>query len=181
MTYYGANELADSFRTVRRNTIAIAEEIPEDEYDFRPAPGCRSVAQVLSHVATTTRRYYQLHAVDRITTFEGIDFLALTERWAGEEAKLTRRPQILDVLKAEGERWAIFLESLSEDDLGRRVAFPQGFAPPSKSRFELLLAVKEHEMHHRGQLMVVQRLLGLVPHLTREREARVADARSKRA
>ena len=27
-------------------------------------------------------------------------------------------------------------------------------------------------MHHRGQLMLVERMLGIVPHLTREREAR---------
>jgi len=46
--------------------------------------------------------------------------------------------------------------------------------PREKSRFEMLLSVKEHEMHHRAQLMVFERLLGLVPHLTREREARMA-------
>jgi uncharacterized damage-inducible protein DinB len=32
-------------------------------------------------------------------------------------------------------------------------------------------------MHHRGQLMLVQRLLGIVPHLTREREARMAQSK----
>jgi uncharacterized damage-inducible protein DinB len=36
--------------------------------------------------------------------------------------------------------------------------------------------VKEHEMRHRAQLMVSERLLGLVPHLTREREARIAQS-----
>jgi uncharacterized damage-inducible protein DinB len=46
--------------------------------------------------------------------------------------------------------------------------------PPSKSRFEMLLSVKEHEMHHRGQLMLIEPQLGIVPHLTREREARFA-------
>ena len=40
----------------------------------------------------------------------------------------------------------------------------------------MLLSVKEHEMHHRGQLMVAQRLLGIVPHLTRAREAQLAQA-----
>ena len=35
MTYYGAKHLADSFRTVRKNTLAIAEEIPEDKYASR--------------------------------------------------------------------------------------------------------------------------------------------------
>jgi uncharacterized damage-inducible protein DinB len=40
----------------------------------------------------------------------------------------------------------------------------------------MLLAVKEHEMHHRAQLMLIQRLLGIVPHLTRQRDASMAAA-----
>ena len=38
MNYYGAKDLAASFRTVRKNTIQIANEIPEDKYDFRASP-----------------------------------------------------------------------------------------------------------------------------------------------
>ena len=38
MTYYGAKQLADSFRTVRKNTLAIAEEIPEEKYGFKATP-----------------------------------------------------------------------------------------------------------------------------------------------
>jgi uncharacterized damage-inducible protein DinB len=38
----------------------------------------------------------------------------------------------------------------------------------------MLISVKEHEMHHRGQLMLVERMLGIVPHLTREMQARLA-------
>jgi uncharacterized damage-inducible protein DinB len=33
-------------------------------------------------------------------------------------------------------------------------------------------------MHHRGQLMLIERMLGIVPHLTRQREER---ARQRRA
>jgi uncharacterized damage-inducible protein DinB len=40
----------------------------------------------------------------------------------------------------------------------------------------MLLSPKEHEMHHRGQLMVMERMLGLVPHLTREFQERMAAA-----
>jgi uncharacterized damage-inducible protein DinB len=53
-----------------------------------------------------------------------------------------------------------------------------------KSRFELLLSPKEHEMHHRGQLMMLQRMVGVVPHLTRlmqERMAQAAQAQGARA
>jgi uncharacterized damage-inducible protein DinB len=49
-----------------------------------------------------------------------------------------------------------------------------GMQPPAKSRFEMLLGAKEHEMHHRGQLMLMQRMIGLVPHLTRQMQERAA-------
>jgi len=49
-----------------------------------------------------------------------------------------------------------------------------GMTPPSKTRFEMLLGTKEHEMHHRGQLMPIERMLGIVPHLTRRTQARMA-------
>ena len=41
MTYYGGKELATSFRTVRTNTIQIAEEIPAESYSFKPSPDSR--------------------------------------------------------------------------------------------------------------------------------------------
>ncbi len=38
MRFYGAKELSRSFQTVRNNTITLAEEIPEDQYNFQAAP-----------------------------------------------------------------------------------------------------------------------------------------------
>jgi uncharacterized damage-inducible protein DinB len=66
------------------------------------------------------------------------------------------------------------LEGFSDDFLGERVAMPPGMTPASKTRFEMLLGVKEHEMHHRAQLMVMERMIGITPHLTREMMARMA-------
>ena len=51
MNYYGGKELAASFRTVRKNTLAIAEDIPEEKYGFRPAPETRSVGELFAHIA----------------------------------------------------------------------------------------------------------------------------------
>ena len=48
MTYYGAKDLADSFRTVRKNTILVAEEIPEDRYGFQRAGHAHGSADVIS-------------------------------------------------------------------------------------------------------------------------------------
>ena len=51
MTYYGGKEMAASFRTVRANTLKIAEEIPEDKYNYRAAEGTKTVGEMLTHVA----------------------------------------------------------------------------------------------------------------------------------
>jgi uncharacterized damage-inducible protein DinB len=78
------------------------------------------------------------------------------------------------MLREEGEKFAQMLEALPEEALSQQVASPQGVTPPSKSRFEILLSAKEHEMHHRGQLMLIERLVGIVPHLTREMQSHIA-------
>lgn len=174
MTYYGAKELAAAFRTVRRNTVAIAEDIPEEQYGFRPTPESRSVAQTLVHIAVYSQLQEQVHFLDRRATLADFNFFEFMGRLIGEEQKPRTKAEIIDLLKSEGDKYASLLDSASEEFLGESVEYPQGMVPPSKSRFEMLMSTKEHEMHHRGQLMLIERLLGKVPPLTREMQARIA-------
>ena len=181
MTYYGPKEMAASFRTVRGNTIKIAEEIPEESYSYRAAPGCRSVAETLIHITVGARLQEQIHIVDHRDTLGGFDFFAFMGRQAAEEQVKRSKAEILAMLYTEGEKYAKALEGLSEAFLAERVQYPQGMVPPSKSRFEMLIAPKEHEMHHRGQLIVIQRMLGMVPPLTRQMQERVAAIKAANA
>jgi len=176
MNYYSAKELADSFRTVRKNTLLIAQEIPEDKYGFRPAPDTRSVGELLAHLALSHKFQYQIQAIERRTTLAGFDFPSLLKTIVAEEKQSRTKDQILDMLRASGDQWAGFLQGLTEGFLGEQVQMPAGMTPPAKSRFEMVLSVKEHEMHHRGQLMLIERLIGIVPHMTREMQARLAAA-----
>ena len=91
-----------------------------------------------------------------------------------EEAKARTKAELIDMLRTRGEAFATYLEGVGEAFLAERVAMPPGADPASKSRFEMLLSPKEHEMHHRGQLMVVMRMLGQVPPLTRQMQERMA-------
>lgn len=177
MNYYGAKDLADSFRTVRKNTLIIAEEIPEARYDFRAAPETRTVAQLLTHIAVVQKMPEQIHAIERRTSLEGFDFPGLMRSIVGEEQTPRTKAQIIALLREEGERWAKWLESQSDEFLAERVKFPAGMTP-TKTRLEMLLGSKEHEMHHRGQLMLIERMLGIVPHLTRQMQERMAAASS---
>lgn len=178
MTYYGSKELAGSFRTVRNNTIQIAEDILEEQYGYRVAPECRSVGETLVHIGLTVQLQEQIQFVERRTSLAGFDFFAFVGKMIAEEKASRSKSQIVEFLRVEGEKFAQAVEASSEEFLAESVEYPQGMTPPSKSRFEMLLGVKEHEMHHRGQLMAVQRILGIKPHLTRRMEERMAAMKS---
>jgi uncharacterized damage-inducible protein DinB len=179
LNYYGGKELAESFRTVRKNTITIAQELPEEQYGFRPAPNTRTVGELLAHISLAYSFQYQVHGQERRSSLEGFDFPSLMQRLVAEEKVQRSKDQTLETLHSSGKKWADWLEGLTESFLGERVEMRAGMIPSSKSRFEMILSVKEHEMHHRGQLMLIERIVGIVPHLTREMQARMAAASGK--
>ena len=178
MQYYSGQDMARSFRTVRNNTIRVAEDIPEEQYGFRAAPETSSVAETLAHIAAAPRWAKSMHT-KRITHPDAATFRAGHEEVMKYQATLTTKARILEALRAGGEEFASWLATLSDETLAELVYFPEGAQPPTKTRFEMLLSPKEHEMHHRAQLMLVERILGIVPHLTREQQARMASMEQK--
>jgi len=174
MNCYGAKDIAAAFRTVRKNTIVIAEEIDESKYSFQPAKDTRTVAQQLVHIAVIPRLQLHIHAVEKLNTVVGFNFVEFVAPLKAEEQKPRSKAEIVALLKESGDQFASWVEQLSDDFLAEHVSMPPGMQPDFKTRFEMLLGTKEHEMHHRAQLMLIQRMLGIVPHLTREFQARVA-------
>ena len=181
MNYYSAKDLAASFRTVRKNTVAIAEEIPEDKYSYRAAQETKTVGEMLTHIALGPKFQEQINLIEKRSSLEGFDYPKLMSEITAEAAKPRTKAEIVGLLKEQGEKFANAVESLSDDFLSQRVFMPPGGAPPSRTRFEMLASVKEHEMHHRAQLMLIERILGITPHLTRENQARMAAMRAAAA
>jgi uncharacterized damage-inducible protein DinB len=180
VTYYGAKELATSFRTVRKNTLTIAEEIPEDQYGYRPFEGARTVGEMLTHIAFGARFAEQINLVERRSSMVGFDFLKFRSAGMAESDKPRTKAEIIALLKEQGEKYAAAVEALPDDFLGESITMPPGGTPPSRTRFDMFLAVKEHEMHHRAQLMLIERMLGITPHMTRESQARIAAMQAAR-
>ncbi len=178
VTYYGGKQLAESFRTVRKNTLAIAEEIPEDKYGFRATPEVMSAGEMLAHVAVAPMWHIDVHN-GKIDHLDFAFFNARMPKLQAEQDALKTKSDIVRALKDNGERFAAFLEALDEATLSSTVSFPPPVQPSSKTRFEMLLGVKEHEMHHRAQLMQMQRMIGQVPHLTRARQQMQAQAAAR--
>ena len=180
MTYYGGKDLAAAFRTVRNNTITIATEIPEDKYDFKASPDTRSVREMLAHIALSSFFADAIHR-NRVTDVAAVNWQEMMATYNAEQEKARTKAEIIALLQTEGDRFASFLEGLTDSFLAEDVKMTPGTEPPSKTRFEMLMSGKEHEMHHRGQLMLMQRMIGLVPHITREQQQRMAQWQAAQA
>lgn len=169
-TIYGGKDFARQFGVVRNNTVQIAEDIPESKYSFVPAPGSRTVAALLTHIAVSPRMWFEVHGKQRVETLVGFDFVKLSSDVRAEELRSRSKAEILDLLRSEGEIFTGWLDTQTPEFLAEMVTVADNTG--TKSRFEQLLGAKEHEMHHRGQLMLIERQLGIVPHLTRQAEER---------
>ena len=164
MYQYEMRQLADSMRVVRRNTIMVAEDIPESHYHYRATPESRSVAELLVHIAWLASADRFFHEEEHADSIEGFDFAALIAKSVTEEKRQRSKADIIELLRTEGDRWVRWVEEMPEAFLAEQVRWNDG---TSKNRFEMLLGTKEHELQHRAQLTVVERLLGIVPHFTR--------------
>src|SRR6266404_4663314 len=104
MNYYGAKELAAGFRTVRKNTITIAEEIGEEHYGFQVSPDTRTVALTLKHIVLVPRLQDQFHSVERRSSLEGFDFPSFFKQLIADEQTPRSKAEIIALLKSEGDR-----------------------------------------------------------------------------
>src|SRR5437764_3065700 len=125
MSIYGGKELANGFRTVRKNTIQVAQDIPEDKYSFVSAPEVRSVARMLTHVAISTRIWEEVRK-KRLTTLVGYDFFGMMDKFNAEEARPRTKAEILELLRTEGEQFSAWLETLTPEFLAENVTEPDG-------------------------------------------------------
>ena len=158
MTYYGGKEMAASLRTVRANTIKIAKTFRRA---VRVQAGPESARLRSCSCTSRSGPRYQLHIhrnEHRRSDDGELPGADADGRRRGSEA--AHEGEIIALLRSRGEKFASFLEGLTDEFLAEPVAMPPGAQPATKSRFEMLLSPKEHEMHHRGQLMVMQRMIG---------------------
>src|ERR1039457_5671751 len=111
MNYYGAKEIAASFRTVRNNTLKIAEDIPEDKYSFRPAVGTRTVAQTLIHISNVHRLALAINRDQVRTTMQGFDFMAFIGALAASEEQPMSKAEIIARLVAGGDEFESWVKT----------------------------------------------------------------------
>jgi len=135
---------------IGRKLIAMAEDFPENKYDFKPTPAQRTFAAQLLHAAGSM--YY------------------FTDPAQGQKPRypddpktddLRTKAQIVAFVKKAVEDGAAVIKSKGDKGMSELITDPESKQQTQIS--DLAYGLTEHSGEHYGQLVVYYRLSGLVP------------------
>ena len=129
----------------RDYTLAVAEAMPAENYDFKPNPVQRSFGEQFVHLASANMAY-----------FSAFGLMNMPERVQGADKQAARH-----ALNASWDYTIAVLKKLSEKDMLRNDLGRPRF--PAHTGTDLCLRAYTHTAHHRGQAIVYLRLKGIAP------------------
>ncbi len=142
--------LLDNWNNVGRKLIAMAEDFPEDKYDFKPVPAERSFAEQLLHAANAN--YFFINP-------------AMGMKPPAEEdpkrSSYSTKAAVVEFVKKSFADGAAAIQKKGDKGLNDLVVDP--FANQKTRVSDMAWGLLEHSGEHYGQLVVYYRVAGLVP------------------
>jgi len=142
--------LLDQWNDIGRKLIAMAEDFPEDKYDFKPTPAQRTFADQLLHAAGAN--YFFINP-------------AMGKPAPKEEdpkrADYKTKADIVAFVKKSFADGAAVIKSKGDKGMSDLLVDP--FAHQQMRVLDMAYGFIEHSGEHYGQLAVYYRVAGLVP------------------
>jgi len=142
---------------VSRQLIALAEATPAERFEWRPAPGVRSVSEVYMHIVMAN--FFLL----RVT---GPELPAELKAAGAEkmEKSVTAKAQVIDWLKRSLEAVKTAHAAIKPLDLQRKVKVNGRDATVDGMYLRIIV----HANEHMGQLVAYARMTGVAPPWSKE-------------
>jgi len=154
-------EICEQWQDVRNGLIKEIELIPEEQFEFRAAPETRSVREVVHHIIESERVLVGEICRDNTNFKRG--FPAMIAEFAGDVKQATTKEAVLELLRSSITETLEKARGFGDANLATMMTRFDGREQP---KYLMLTFTISHEMYHRGQLTVYQRLLGIEPALT---------------
>jgi uncharacterized damage-inducible protein DinB len=146
----GASQvLLDNWNEIGRKLIAMAEDFPEDKYDFKPTPAQRSFAEQLLHASNGL--YYFINPVQGKKAPEGDP----------KRADFKTKADIVTFVKKSFADGAELIKQKGDSGMSELSIDP--FSNQQVRMSDQAWGFIEHSGEHYGQLVVYYRTAGLVP------------------
>lgn len=156
-----AETLIALWKDARNGLIEEVEKIPEDQFSFRATPDTRNVAEIVQHIIQTQKMIVG-EACRPDTNLRRQSFADHTKEYAPGVDEVNDKNGLIGLLRSSMDETAEKISSYG-DKLDETMMGLMG-QPITKSAF--LTFGFSHEMYHRGQLTVFERLLSIEPALT---------------
>lgn len=139
--------LRDSLKRHLEETLPLIEQLVEVDIMSRPVPHGRELGEVVLHLIRSIEFYMRGVATNQ---WESLPYSL--ETYDSAEA-------IIQLARDVFERVKVYVSIISSSDIERTIKL---FSRPV-SVAEIVLEMLEHSIHHRGQITVYYRLLGISP------------------
>ena len=140
----------EAWNDIARKLIAMAEDFPEDKYDFKPTPAQRSFAEQLLHAAGANYFFINIANGEKPPAQED-----------PSRAKYKTKADVVAFVKKSFEDGAATIKAKGDSGLAGMMVDP--FQNQQVRVFEWAYGFMEHSGEHYGQLVVYYRVAGLVP------------------
>src|SRR6202163_4173738 len=141
--------LLESWNDVGRKLIAMAEDFPEDKYDFKPNPAERGFAEQLLHAANANYFFINPILGRKVPTGDP------------KRDQYKSKAEVAAFVKKSFADGAALIKE--KGDAGMNKLFLDPFSPDQQVRMsDLAWGFIEHSGEHYGQLVVYYRVAGLV-------------------
>ena len=155
-------ELLTVWKEVRAGLIAEVEQIPAEQFGFQATPESRSVAGIIRHIVGA-QEFLIAELCRPDTDFKRAPIRELAEKNAAGAHSGGDKEELIGSLKATIESAEEALRAFGEGGLREKV---QGLDGRTMSKLILLYLYITHEMYHRGQISIYERLMQIEPALT---------------
>jgi uncharacterized damage-inducible protein DinB len=155
------DRLIESWTEVRVGLIKEASQVPESQFSFRATPDTRSIMEVLQHVVQSQKMLVG-ESCRAETNLRRQSFADHLKEYAPEVAAIKDKNGLLELLRSSMETSEASIRSCGDG----LEATMQRFDGKEVTKLDFLNFAVAHEMYHRGQLTVYERLLGIEPALT---------------
>lgn len=170
------DRLIEGWREVRAGFIEEVSQIPADQFSFRAAPDTRSVAELLQHVVEAQKLLVGESARPD-TNLRRQSFADHIQEYAPEVSSIKDKNGLLEIMRSSMETTEATIRGAGDHLNGSM----QRFDGKELSKLDFLNFALAHEMYHRGQLTVYERLLSIEPALTQRFRKLLSNPESSKA
>lgn len=138
------NKIASHWKTSKEFTIAVANQMPAENYSFKPNPEQMSFGEQMAHIAGANAYFYSLITGDKPPFDKPANFEKAT---------------VVKMLNDSFDYTSKILSQATPEQLHKSYKTPDG----NMTGFEVILFSMDHTTHHRAQCEVYLRVKNIKP------------------